>query len=304
MEPLVLGLDVGGTASRAVVTDLRGRVVGRGRAGGGNPITVGPEKAAEHVAEAVRAALAELDPARVGAAVMGIAGTSDFGHAATGSAFQNAWDAIGLRCEVRPVGDVVVAFAAGTDEPSGTVLIAGTGAAAARIDGEREVRVRDGLGWLLGDRGSGFWIGREAAAGTAEALQSEAPTPLTTAIVKAVTGTDAATADEFAGEVYRRPALRLAELAPLVDRCAQGGDRLAVTILDRASDHLARSALAVHAPGQRDPIVLSGSVLRECELIRQGVRSRLTAALPHTGISLAAPGELGAARLAARIIAA
>lgn len=301
MEPLVLGLDVGGTASRAVVTDLDGEVLGRGRAGGGNPITVGPHEAAAQVGAAIRAALTGIDPARVRAAVMGIAGTSDFGHAATGSAFQAVWDASGLRCKVRPVGDVVVAFAAGTDEPSGTVLIAGTGAAAAQIDGERETRVSDGLGWLLGDRGSGFWIGRQAAALTAEALQAEAPpTPLVHAVVTAVTGTAKATADEFAQAVYRSPILHLAELAPLVDRSAQAGDGLAVAVLDRAAEHLAQTATTVRAEDRTGPIVLSGSVLRECGLIQDGVRARITAALPEATIRVAGPGEAGAARLAAR----
>ena len=37
---LVLGLDVGGTASRALVTTLDGTRVGFGRAGAGNPVTV------------------------------------------------------------------------------------------------------------------------------------------------------------------------------------------------------------------------------------------------------------------------
>lgn len=303
MEPLVLGLDVGGTASRAVVTDTAGRELGRGRAGGGNPVTVGPRRAAVQVAAAARAALAGLDPARVRAAVMGIAGANAVDSAEAGAAFQDAWDALGLRCAVRPVGDVVVAFAAGADEPSGTVLIAGTGAAAAQIDGDRETRVGDGLGWLLGDRGSGFWIGREAAALTAEALQSGSPpTPLTRAVAAAVTGAETATADAFAGVVYRDPAVGLAALAPVVDRCAAAGDRAALAVLDRAAGHLARTVLAVRAEEERGPIVLAGSVLRECRSVRQGVRSRIAAALPRTEVRLAAAGELGAARLAARAV--
>lgn len=299
MEPLVLGLDVGGTASRAVVTDAGGRVLGRGEAGGGNPITVGPRGAADQVADAAGAALAGLDPARIRAAVMGIAGAADVDGA--DAVFGRAWDALGLRCEVRQVGDVVVAFAAGADEPSGTVLIAGTGAAAARVDGERELEVSDGLGWLLGDRGSGFWIGRSAAASAAEAIQSGSPTPLANAVVKAVTGSDTRTADEFVGAVYRSPAVGLAELAPLVDRCALAGDRTAIDVLDRAADHLARTALAVAGAG---PIVLSGSVLRECRRVREGVRARLAEALPEAELRVAGPGELGAARLAARAFTA
>ncbi|MCC3765143.1 hypothetical protein K3N28_18950 [Glycomyces sp. TRM65418] len=302
MEPLVLGLDVGGTASRAVVTDLNGGVLGRGEAGGGNPITIGPAAAAEQVAVAARAALTGLDSDRVRAGVMGIAGVSDFDDAETAAAFQTVWDGIGLRCRVHPVGDAVVAFAAGTDDRRGTVLIAGTGSAAAQIEDDRITRVSDGLGWLLGDHGSGFWIGRSAAAMTAERLQESAPpTPLMHAVVNAITGLDAVTADDFAQAVYRSPLMRLAELARLVDRFARAGDRQAIAILDGAADHLARIAMHARAGDRTGPIVLSGSILRECERIREGVRSRLTAALPEPDIRVAGPGALGAARMAACI---
>ncbi|GAB3231080.1 BadF/BadG/BcrA/BcrD ATPase family protein [Glycomyces halotolerans] len=302
MEPLVLGLDVGGTASRAVVTTLDGDVRGRGRAGGGNPITAGPVEAASQAAAAAREALASLDPARIRAAVMGIAGTSDFDRAETGAAFQRMWDAIGLRCAVRPVGDVVVAFAAGTDRPRGTVLVAGTGAVAARIEADRITRVGDGLGWLLGDRGSGFWIGRTAAAACARALQAGTePGALVNAVVDAVDVGATATADEFAAAVHRRPPRGLAELAPLVDRAAESGDPTALSILDRAAEHLASTALSVRTGDDpTEPIVLSGSILRECRPVREGVLIRLGDALPGVEVRLGGPGELGAARMAAR----
>nr|BFF26365.1 hypothetical protein GCM10025732_43300 [Glycomyces mayteni] len=175
MSTLVLGLDVGGTSSRAVTTTLDGAVVGRGAAGGGNPLAVPPDLAAAEVARALAAALAGTDPRRIAAAVLGLAGVSGFDRPETSAAFQRVWDAAGLQCPVAAVGDAQVAFASGTDAPLGTVLIAGTGAAAARIDADRITRVGDGLGWLLGDKGSGFWIGRRAAADTAASLQSGRP---------------------------------------------------------------------------------------------------------------------------------
>ncbi|MFB9661178.1 BadF/BadG/BcrA/BcrD ATPase family protein [Glycomyces mayteni] len=183
MSTLVLGLDVGGTSSRAVTTTLDGAVVGRGAAGGGNPLAVPPDLAAAEVARALAAALAGTDPRRIAAAVLGLAGVSGFDRPETSAAFQRVWDAAGLQCPVAAVGDAQVAFASGTDAPLGTVLIAGTGAAAARIDADRITRVGDGLGWLLGDKGSGFWIGRRAAADTAASLQSGRPPTLLTHLV-------------------------------------------------------------------------------------------------------------------------
>jgi glucosamine kinase len=304
MKNLVLGLDVGGTSSRAIVTALDGEILGRGVAGGGNPLAVPPGLAAAEVARALHGALAGTAPELVGAAVLGLAGVGGFGDRDTAAAFQRVWDAAGLRCPVRAVGDAQVAYASGTDEPRGTVLIAGTGAAAARIDGDRIARVGDGLGWLLGDRGSGFWIGRRAAADTAARLQAGRPsTMLTGLVVHAVTGADGPTADAFVTAVHRRPPRTLDRLAPLVTEAALAGDDHAAAILDEAAGHLADAVAMVREPGETDPIVLSGSVLRYCGPVREGVRARLAGAWPAAAVTEAGPPELGAAKLAARSLA-
>lgn len=59
------------------------------------------------------------------------------------------------------------------------MLVAGTGAIAAEVRDLRLDRVADGHGWLLGDAGSGFWLGREAVRGLLADLDAgRAPTPL------------------------------------------------------------------------------------------------------------------------------
>ncbi|ACZ84875.1 N-acetylglucosamine kinase [Streptosporangium roseum] len=155
----VLGLDVGGTSSRALLLDASGRRIGYGRAPGGNPAAHGTGTAAANIRQALEPALLGVDPAEVVGAVVGMAGVGALDRAV----FDRMWASAGLRCVPAVTGDLGVAFAAGTAEPRGTVLIAGTGAIAARIEDGEPVAVSDGLGWLLGDQGSGFWLGREAA---------------------------------------------------------------------------------------------------------------------------------------------
>src|SRR5690606_27844598 len=62
-ESLLLGIDAGGTSTRAVLTDLRGQCFGYGVGGRGNPISAGPDRAADGVLDAIRMALAESDRA-------------------------------------------------------------------------------------------------------------------------------------------------------------------------------------------------------------------------------------------------
>ncbi|WP_329425392.1 hypothetical protein OG339_34135 [Streptosporangium sp. NBC_01495] len=162
----VLGLDVGGTSSRALLLDASGRRAGYGRAPGGNPAAHGNAVAVANIGLALELALRGIDPGLVTGAVIGLAG----GGALDRLVFDPMWAAAGLRVPPRLTEDLGIAFAAGTAAPHGTALIAGTGAIAARIEDGEPVMIADGLGWLLGDQGSGFWLGREAAGAAAHGL--------------------------------------------------------------------------------------------------------------------------------------
>lgn len=292
---LVLGIDIGGTSTRALVTTVAGDRVAFGSAGAGNPVTVSEAEATASLRAALAAALSEMDPAEIRAVVAGAAGAS---HA---EPIGQTIRAAGIGCPVRVVGDAVTAFAAGTDEPTGTVLIAGTGAVAARVEDGDLVRTADGLGWLLGDLGSAFWIGREAAVATADRYYDGGPaTPLTRAVEAALgvddpTGVSTVDGDRIVAAVYRRPPRSLATLAPLVTGAA-GGDPVAARILDTAAAHLHATVQRVLGDG---PLVLAGGVLRHCAPVREGLLRRL-----GTGVrvSTADAGEVGAARLARRLV--
>ncbi len=68
----------------------------------------------------------------------------------------------GLDVVPRVLSDAETAFASATAEPDGTVLVAGTGSIAGRIRDRRMTTTTGGYGWLLGDEGSAFWLGRQA----------------------------------------------------------------------------------------------------------------------------------------------
>ncbi|NUP52425.1 MAG: hypothetical protein HOW97_34645 [Catenulispora sp.] len=175
-DPCVVGLDVGGTHSRALLATAGGRVLGTGRAGGGNPTVLGAEAAIANIVTALRAALGEVAGERVEACVVGVAGVSTLmADPKAPGALERAWADAGLSCPVRIVSDVTVSFAAGTPRADGTLLVSGTGAVAARMRDRLPARFRDGYGWLLGDEGSGFWIGRQAARAAIAAADGRAP---------------------------------------------------------------------------------------------------------------------------------
>ncbi|MEV0974556.1 N-acetylglucosamine kinase [Microtetraspora glauca] len=315
---LVLGVDAGGTSSRTVLSTIGGAVVGRGKAGGGNPMALGPADAFAHVGASVRQALSAADPEEVKAVIVGMAGSGLLRESSALAAFERAFADTGLACTPRVVGDVVVAFAAGSPSPSGTVLISGTGAIAAKIIAHAPVALADGFGWQLGDEGSAFWLGRAAARAAIRELaratgRAGAPrvpgAPRAPRIVGGLTDLvvrhllpgdadlDGGCVDRLATAVQGGPPLALAELAPLVSRAAIDGDPRALGIVEEAARCLARSALEVHHPGDGTPVVLGGSVLTSKGPVQDAVRDLLQ---PEVPVAVAGDGAGAAAWLALR----
>ncbi|MET8090513.1 BadF/BadG/BcrA/BcrD ATPase family protein [Micromonospora sp. NPDC005220] len=287
---LVLGVDAGGTASRAVVATRDGTVVGRGSAGPGNPTAAGPA-AARSIGAAVREALGEHDPASVRSGVAGIAGAGIMADPGITTAFTVEWARCGLTCPVTMVGDAVTAFAAGTSAPSGAVLIAGTGAVAARIDDWRVSRTADGLGWLLGDEGSGMWLGLQAVRSIARAWSGPAVDPGLAATIAAQAGVTSC--DELVRWAGRQQPAVFAALAPLVCAGAMAGDALAERLTAEAAARLVATLGKVGPPD--GPVVLAGSLLTETTSVRAAVLATLAGP-----IATARDAAVGAAWLALR----
>ena len=227
---VVLGIDAGGTSTRAVVASLDGTRIARGRAGGGNPTAHGIAAATTALATAAGQALREYGEAPVLAGVVGVAGSEAFLDSHGKSVVEAAFAELGVAAPPQVIGDVLVAFAAGTPEPSGTVLISGTGAVAAGITGRERGRLADGLGWLFGDHGSGYWLGHQAAKAVVHRLaMGLADGPLTRLVVQALlpgenAGGGRDLANRLIGVAQSRPPLTLAALGPLVSQAATEGD--------------------------------------------------------------------------------
>ncbi|GAA0484917.1 N-acetylglucosamine kinase [Paractinoplanes deccanensis] len=275
-------MDAGGTSSRAVVATTTGTVVGRGQAGPGNPLTAGPARAAASVAAAVRDALQGRPPEQIGAATLGIAGP------ATASQFAPALAALGVTAPVTVTGDVVTAFASGTPAPHGAVLIAGTGAIAAAVRAGAVERTSDGLGWLLGDEGSGRWLGLRA-------VRTAVRTWSTPFAARVATQVGVATADEMVYWAQALPWNEIGDLAPLVCETARAGDPHATALVAEAVAHLVHTLDDLGADG---PIVLGGGLLACDTPVRDGVLGALRARGLHP--RTARDPAAGAAWLAAR----
>jgi glucosamine kinase len=306
-EALVMGVDVGGTSTRVLVASLDGEPRGRGRAAGGNPTAWPADQAAAALASAVSDALQGVDPAAVQALVLGVAGSSALDDPATAEHFDRVWKQSGVGCVPRVVGDLEIAFASATPEPDGTVVVSGTGAAAATIRDHTMSRSADGYGWLLGDVGSGYWLGREAVRHTLARLDGRLPpTVLSEGVLTAVLGADRAGSGtglvrDLVRTVNSRQPVKLAELARVVEESADQGDTEAVEIIEQASVELIHTIERVRERADASPLVMVGGVLRSGSPVSRSLRTHL--AERFAGPVLAATdGVVGATWLAVRSI--
>ncbi len=302
-DAVAVGVDIGGTSTRAMAVRQDGTVHGQGAAGGGNPNSHPPELAAKRVAEAVAAATGS---ARAVACLLGAAGESKFSDPTVVEVFTTALGQVGVRCPIDVVSDAEVAFASATASPDGTVVIGGTGSIAARIAGRRKVARIGGWGWLLGDEGSAYWIGRESIRSTLRALQSDLPLgSLGEAVLTEAFGSpDLSLGDgAWRQDAVRRlitaanaeAPIRLARFAAMVSTHA-AADPAATSIVDRAAELLAAHATAARRHDEQTPIVLAGSVIGPESPVGQAVRAALTG---EGEVLFAQDGVAGAAWLAA-----
>ncbi|MFJ2815996.1 BadF/BadG/BcrA/BcrD ATPase family protein [Streptomyces sp. NPDC087294] len=194
-DALVVGLDAGGTRTRAVLAAASdGRTLGEGTGGPGNALTVPVAELTDHLAEALAGAVPESARARVTAVTGGFAGATgasadDPGRRHALTALTIALRRLGIHAASLGVcSDIEAAFAAAPGTPAdGLALVAGTGAVAMRITGRRRTVTVDGGGWLLGDDGSGFWLGRAAVRAALRMADGRGPaTTLTVTVGRAL----------------------------------------------------------------------------------------------------------------------
>ncbi|MFD1546738.1 N-acetylglucosamine kinase [Nonomuraea guangzhouensis] len=291
---LTIGVDAGGTSTRVAVHSLDGTRVGYARAGAGNPSAHGLTSAVAAIDTALGRALAGQDASSVVASLAGVSGLVD----SMEPELAKVWAGHGIASGPRVRRDVVLAYVAGSPEPDGSLLLAGTGAVAARFAAYEVDAIADGLGWLLGDAGSGFWIGRAGAKAVIAALdRGSSEGVLVELVVEHFLGAERGpTPRKDADRIVRLAQadhMRLAALSALVSQAAEAGDPLALGIARQAAEHLVATVRRVHRSG---PVVLAGSVLTSEGPVRQAVRELLGG----ESVATARDGAGAAAWLAAR----
>jgi len=295
MTRLIVGADIGGSSTRVAVAAPDGTVLGIGREEGGNPNVVGIPTAAARIRTALEAALGRTGSAgsQVAAVVIGMAGYNT--AIAAGPDFVARSLGAAIPVTPRIVSDLAVAYASGSPLPHGYVVIAGTGSGAAEIDRGEIVARRGAWGWLLGDEGGGFWLGREAVRqALTEAERGPVRSDLGRLVLERLAVDPAQPLEGLLRVPYQQPPIALARLAVLVSDLVDS-DPAAAAIAARAAEILA-AQLRELDPRPGRPVVVTGSVL-QADPIRRAFADRIAATV-GSPVLAASSGLVGALWLA------
>jgi len=237
----VLGIDAGGTKTLCLLADARGEVVSEGRGPGAN-LHVAGEAGVERTLRAVVGEAIDDRGVTPAAICIGIAGVD---RADEAQAIRGIVRAISPRSRVLVVNDALIALVAGAHDAPGIVIIAGTGSITYGRNRDGEAARAGGWGHMVGDEGSGYWIGREAVAAVMRAADGRGPaTRLTDEILAHFAVADISSLPRI---VYDRenPRMSVAALGPIVQHSAELGDSVARRILERAAEELVTAAGSV-----------------------------------------------------------
>jgi len=297
VSPWVVGVDGGGSRTRAILLDGSGAVRGR-REGEGSAIDPrDPEAAVTQVESVVRALAGEAGVSLpLAALAVGLAGA---GRPHVRKAVARRLERTGLARRVLVESDADGAFRDAFGAGPGILVLAGTGSVAwGRAEDGRRDRV-GGWGPLLGDEGSGYALGVEALRRVAWSVDGRGPdTVLEETVPRALglPGSDALV-DWVAGASRRE----VAALVPLVAQAARDGDPVGERLLREGAEALAHHARVLRqrlAPwAGPTPLALAGGLLDP----DGPLRARVEAVLDPASWRLHTPrvdGARGAARAA------
>lgn len=280
MSMVVLGIDGGGTRTRAAIAEGE-KQLAFAEAGSIKRLRVGPVVAEENL----RLLLAEVYKQ---AGVKGVRAASAGVASATMPGVPEWIKAVFSACGVdrsEVVGDEVIALDAAFKGGPGILQIAGTGTncIGRAPDGGRE----SAGGWSsrLGDEGSGYWIGLHAIRRALHAYDREEPTRVLD-VVGEIWGTNGI--DELVNLGDNTPGPDFAALAPAISQLAEEGDAVALGVLNQAASDLVETVLLVRSKLRRKhdltvevPVAWIGSVIGKARLVREGFFAGLKAAAPE-----------------------
>lgn len=263
----VIGIDGGGTKTEVVLANLDGKVIAKSFSGPTNPNLISDEELEQNFTKLLRDIQMQAPESyrQVTSLFAGISG------AATEEAQRK------IECILRRIifdhvhilvqPDAINALYSGTYGTPGIVQIAGTGSITYGINEQLEHHRIGGWGYLFGDEGSGFDLGKRAVIAVLTELDGfGAQTTLTEMLLNYF---NVSSARELIERVYRAqiPKDELSPLSKIVFQAYKEKDTVAIEIVMSAAKSLTQAILALQRKHYQKnsliKVVLCGGVFHD-----------------------------------------
>lgn len=285
-----LALDGGGTSTRCWVAD-DARVLAGMSCGTVKLMAVGSKTATARLTQ-----LVEKTAEKAGVGLKSITRTC-MGLAGISAGAVRGWAQVTLEArvagEIVLCGDEEIALEAAFRGGPGILVIAGTGSHIVGRCSDGTLVSAGGWGPVVGDEGSGAWIGQQAMR---SAFQAKDRGWRTSLLEEAQRVWKLESLGQLIAKVNNHARADFSELTECVVECAQSGDAVATTVLDRAGRELAKQvALVVEkmhavrcAPTDVSRVAFTGSVLGKVTAVQESFERNLAGMAAEARVARAA----------------
>src|SRR6202035_1250471 len=294
----IMGVDGGATKTLAAVMDLRSKTLHLAHGGPSNEDAVGAESAVKALLQTAEEAIARagIGAQDLAAAVLAVAGTDTAAVAANVRAARtDAWIV---------VNDVVCAWATATGAGPGIATISGTGSNVFGVGPHGRSWRAGGWGHLLGDEGSGYWLGVQSIKAALRDREASGPETALSAAAPAFFG--ASSVEALASLVYSKPLTKseISACAAQTARLADAGDAVARSLYELGARELAVQINAViHMTGLVEddtfPVGLIGSAFKAGPVFIEPLVRAVHEHAPHARIDTVEMAPVGGSLLLA-----
>ena len=293
---MLVGIDGGGSKTLVAIADRTGQVTTLTRGKATSPL----ESAtwSQKLAEQTRTFAGRTDLLAVAAALPAY-GEVEAVSAAQERVIGELFGAVPQRVLNDVDAANIGAFAGG----SGILILAGTGSMAWARDEAGASHRTGGWGEVVGDEGSGYWIGKQVLGAVSKSIDGRTgPTGLVDGVfgLLGLDPSDRVNQLEGWASQLSEPRTQIASLAPVALSCAEQRDVAARAIVDAAADELAGHVRMLERKLGAPTMVWSyagglfqSAVLREAVAERVGRQPTLPLLPPIGGALLAAAQHVG-----------
>ena len=278
MNRYVIGVDGGGTKTEFVLIDYSGNVIGRVKGESTNYQAVGAKKLKEELLNGFNSLInsTNVTSNKIEHIFLGLAGAGRESDKKEITALFNDTE---FDKKVVVDSDAMAALAGAFGTGPGIIIIAGTGAICFGKNSQGKIVRSGGWGYLLGDEGSGYFIGREAIIAALKDVDGRGEkTKLRSKIEKHF---NLSSVDQIIPQIYqnRIDRVAIADLAPIVFEQAGQGDAVAEEIIRRTGKELGILAKAVaqylNFESDEIKVALIGSIFKQKEVLINEISKEL-----------------------------